>query len=170
MIKDILLNVVRFVLLVCLQVFLLDNVHFLGFINPMVYIWFIIMLPFATPKWLVMVCGFAIGMCVDVFSADIGINALACVLIGFLRPMLLSAFSGNIDNASFGLPSINSLGVKNFVFYALSMILIHHLVYFSVEVFDINEIGQILARTILSSIVTLIIILLLDMIFFPRKS
>ncbi len=170
MIKDIILSLIRFVLLVCLQVFLLDNVHLFGFINPMVYIWFIIMLPFVTPKWLVMVSAFAIGMCVDVFSADIGINALACVLIGFLRPMLLNAFSGNIDNAAFELPSISSLGVKNFVFYALSMILIHHTVYFFVEVFALNEIGQILARIILSSIVTLLIILLLDMIFIRKKS
>lgn len=128
------------------------------------------MLPFATPKWLVLISSFILGISVDIFSSDIGINACCCVLIGFLRPMYLNLFSGNIDNVAYLRPSMSSLGVKNFVLFTSTMVLTHHILYFIVETFAINELLQLLLRILLSSIVTIVLILLLDMIFFKRHN
>ena len=169
MIRDIVICAVQFIILVFCQVFILDNIYFLGFINPMLYVWFIIMLPFATPKWLVLVSSFVLGVCIDVFSADIGINACVCVLIGFIRPALLNAFSGNIDNVTFQRPSISSLGLKNYLPYMALTVFIHHLLYFPIENFSFDEILTTLLRIVLSSVVTIILILLSDMIFFKKN-
>jgi hypothetical protein len=50
--------IIRFVVLVLVQVFILNNVHLGGFINPYIYILFIITLPFETPKWFLFVIAF----------------------------------------------------------------------------------------------------------------
>lgn len=169
MIKDIIISIIQFLILDFCQIFLLNNIYFLGFINPMIYIWFIILLPFVTPKWLVLLSSFLLGVSIDIFSADTGINAFVCVFVGFLRPALLNAFSGNIDNTSYLRPSLSSLGFKNFFFFTASTVFIHHLLYFAIDIFSFAEIMQVLARTLLSSVVTIILILLLDMIFFKRS-
>jgi rod shape-determining protein MreD len=169
MIRDIIISILQFIILVAAQVFLLDNINLLGYINPMLYIWFIIMLPHNTPKWLVLISSFLLGIAVDVFSADIGINATICVLIGFLRPILLNAFSGNIDDNSSQRPSMSTLGFMNFFLYTSIIVLIHHTFYFIIETFAWDEFLQVIVRILLSSIVTIILILLLDMIFFKKK-
>lgn len=167
MIKDIIYSAIQFILLVLLQVFILDNVALWGFINPMVYIWFIILLPYGTPKWLTLLSSFLLGICVDIFAGDIGINAFACVFIAFLRPILLSSFSGNIDNPS-QRPSISTQGFINFLFFTLSMTLVHHLLCFFISTFAWVEIIQVLLRSLMSSVITILVILLLDMIFFRK--
>jgi len=169
MIKDIIVCIIQFIILLLCQVLILNNVYFLGFINPMIYIWFILMLPFATPKWLVLIISFVMGIMVDILSNDVGVNVFTCVFIGFLRPIILNIFSGNIDNNSFLRPCAASLGFKNFLFYIMTLVAIHHLLYFTIEIFSFQEIIQILLRTVLSSLVTILSIVLLDMICF-RKS
>jgi rod shape-determining protein MreD len=169
MIRDIILSIIQFILLVLVQVFLLDHINLFGYINPMLYIWFIIMLPNNTPKWLVLISSFLLGICIDTFSADIGINATICVLIGFLRPMLLNAFSGNIDESPSQRPSMASLGFLNFFLYTSIIVLIHHTFYFIIETFSWSEFFQVLLRILLSSIVTIALILILDMIFYKKK-
>ena len=169
MIKDILISIFHFIILVFCQVFLLNNIYFLGFVNPMLYVWFIILLPFATPNWLVLILSFILGVSVDVFSADVGINACICTLIGFIRPMLLNFFSGNVDNVTHTRPSSVSLGVKNFLLFTSSVVLIHHFLYFFISIFSFSEILQILLRSGLSSVVTIGLIILLDMIFFRKN-
>ena len=48
----ILKNIISFILIVSLQVLILNNVLFMGYINPYVYILFLLTLPFNTKKWL----------------------------------------------------------------------------------------------------------------------
>ncbi|MBR1627565.1 MAG: hypothetical protein IJ681_10550 [Bacteroidales bacterium] len=169
MIKDILVSLFHFIILVFCQIFLLNNIYFLGFINPMLYVWFIILLPFATPNWLVLILSFILGVSVDIFSADAGFNAFICTLTGFIRPMLLNFFSGNVDNVTHTRPSSVSLGVKNFLLFTSSVVLIHHFLYFFISAFSFNEILQILLRSVLSSVVTIGLIILLDMVFFKKN-
>ncbi|MBQ9254196.1 MAG: hypothetical protein IJ180_05410 [Bacteroidales bacterium] len=169
MIRDIVISVIQFIVLVFFQVFILDNIALWGFVNPMIYVWFIILLPYGSARWLTLVASFLIGICVDIFSGDIGINAFACVFIGFIRPFLLNAFSGNIDNVM-QRPSITTQGFVNFLAFTTSIVFVHHLICFLVGTFSTAELLQILIRTIVSSLVTIVFIILLDMIFYRQKA
>ena len=51
---------VSFILLVFLQVFILNNIQFSGYINPYIYVLFILALPFETPKWLLLITAFTL--------------------------------------------------------------------------------------------------------------
>ncbi|MCJ7757879.1 MAG: rod shape-determining protein MreD, partial [Gillisia sp.] len=50
MTNSILSNSIRFILLILFQVLLLNNINFLGYINPYLYVLFLILYPFNTPQ------------------------------------------------------------------------------------------------------------------------
>jgi len=78
-------NIIRFLLLVLFQVLVLNNIEFLGFINPYLYILFILSLPVQTPRWFALLLAFVLGLTIDTFSNTMGMHAFASVLICFLR-------------------------------------------------------------------------------------
>ena len=51
----------RFLVLVIVQIFVLNNIQFLGFVNPYLYILFLLLLPVKFPRWLSLLLGFAIA-------------------------------------------------------------------------------------------------------------
>ena len=65
--NQILKNTLRFVILVFIQVAILNNIQISGFINPYVYVLFILLLPFETPNWVLLVLSFFLGLSVDIF-------------------------------------------------------------------------------------------------------
>lgn len=86
-------NIIRFIVLLLLQVMVFNNIQLSGFLNPYLYVLFILLLPFETPPWLLLVLSFFMGLSVDVFSNTLGIHASACVFMGFLRPFILNYIS-----------------------------------------------------------------------------
>ena len=78
-------NIISFILLVLVQVLALNNIQFLGYINPYIYILFILSLPVRLPQWITLLLGFVLGLTIDTFSNTMGTHAFATVLIAFLR-------------------------------------------------------------------------------------
>ena len=74
-------NIARFILVILIQVFVLNNIRFSGFINPYIYILFILMLPVRFPRWLSLILGFITGMIIDSFTNTPGVHTFATVLI-----------------------------------------------------------------------------------------
>ncbi len=153
----VILNVVRFIVLVLTQVLLLNHVDFLGYINTYIYILFIIVYPITGNKSLLIFISFLLGLTLDFFSDTGGIHAAASVLIAYLRPAILKY--------SFGISyEYNTLKVSNAEFgqrilYVVSMVFIHHLVLFSLEIFNVNHILLILKSTLFSGSFSTILIL-----------
>ncbi|MFZ4059415.1 MAG: rod shape-determining protein MreD, partial [Ferruginibacter sp.] len=71
-------NISRFFLLILLQVLVFNNMHLNGYINPYVYVLFILLLPFETPQWLLLISAFLLGFGVDLFSDTMGMHTAAC--------------------------------------------------------------------------------------------
>jgi rod shape-determining protein MreD len=148
----------NFIVLILLQVLLLNNLQFSGYINPYLYVLFIITLPFSTPKWLLLTLGFITGIIIDIFMNTLGIHAAATVFIAFLRPSILNSFSPR-DGYEVGTrPVPSDYGFGWFFKYAAMMVLTHHLFLFFVEAFDTSEFLSTLWRSILSSIVSVLFI------------
>ncbi|MDO8928192.1 MAG: rod shape-determining protein MreD, partial [Bacteroidota bacterium] len=62
MMKDFGKYTIIFVGLVLLQVLILNNIQFSGFINPYVYILFIMLLPFTIPGYAILGLSFLLGV------------------------------------------------------------------------------------------------------------
>lgn len=159
----------RFVVLVAAQVLIVDHINLWGYINPALYLLFILLLPFQTPGWLLLISSFLLGMSVDIFSNSTGLHAAASVFAGFLRPSIIRAVGAPADYEGHLDPGIPDMGTRWFVVYSTLMIVIHQFAISILESFYFSEAGIIFVRLIASSVVTLILIVLIEYLFMTRK-
>ena len=115
-------NVIRFIVLVLIQIFILNNINFRGYLDPYLYVLFILLLPFDTPKWLLLLSAFLIGFFVDLFSHSLGMNAAASVFMAFMRPAILQLLSPGREYDPDIQPGISGFGA--FGTYTLVCIII----------------------------------------------
>jgi hypothetical protein len=162
-------NTGRFLFLVFFQVMVLNHINLGGYINPYFYIYFILLLPFITPNWLLLVSAFLMGISIDVFSNTIGINAAASVMMAFARPFVIKAISTGTEYEVGERPSLKNQDVKWFVYYCVILILIHHFVLFYLEIFRFREFFRTLLRIILSSAFTFLLVMLSEYLFYRRQ-
>ncbi len=155
----------RFIILVLVQVTILDNINFGGYINPYLYVYFILLLPFEVPGWILLISAFLMGLSIDMFENTMGINAAATVLMAFFRPTVLRSLSSGKDYEKGSKPSIGYNGFRWFFTYSLILIFIHHVALFYLEVFRFTHFFATLQRTLLSTIFTLILIIIVQYIF-----
>lgn len=151
-------NIIRFILLVLVQVLVLNNIQFLGYINPYLYILFILALPVQMPRWATLLLAFGLGLIIDTFSNTIGMHAFATVLMAFLRNGIIKLFT-SIEEGNNPTPSFYTFGVSAYVKYMVVLVLIHHTTLFLLEAFSFTNFGITVAKIILSSFVTILMIL-----------
>jgi len=168
MIKVLPRDLFRFIFLVLLQVWVLNNIRLGHFVNPYLYVLFILLLPFETPSWLILVASFLIGGTIDMFCDTPGIHASASVFMGFLRPYVLRAISPRDGFESGTYPRIYYYGFIWFLKYATILIFAHHLFLFTVEVFKFENFHLVLWRTFLSSIFTLALVIISQFVVFRK--
>ncbi len=154
--NEIFINAVRFLVLVLVQVLLLDHINFLGHINPYLYLFFILLYPLTGNKGLLIFLSFLLGLTIDFFNDSGGIHAGASVFIAWVRPLLLK-FSFGVSY-EYNTVRVNSSSFSQQLVYILGMVLLHHLVLFSLEIFNVQQILLILKSTLFSGIFSTILI------------
>lgn len=164
--NQIFINIVRFFILMLLQVIVLNHINLLGYVNPYTYIIFILLFPFDGNKTLLIFLSFLLGLWIDLFSDSGGVHAAACVLIGFLRPILLK-FSFGVSY-QYNAVKLNKVTFKERLLYIILMVFIHHFMMFSLEVFSLSHISLILKSTLFSGIFSTLLILCI-LLLFKRK-
>jgi rod shape-determining protein MreD len=162
MINSILRFGLIFILLIFLQVLLFSNIQFSGYVNPYVYVLFILLLPVEIPSWLLLLLSFATGLIIDFFSGSPGMHASATVFAGFVRPYILRIISPRDGYEPGSDPSMLTYGFTWFLTYTLLIVLVHHTALFYLEVFRFAEFFRTLLRVLLSSLFTIIFILLIE--------
>ena len=169
MINEIIKNLFRFVILVLVQVLVLKNIELGMYLNPFLYVLFILMLPFETPRSLLLLLSFVTGVTIDMFYDTPGMHAAASVFLGFCRPPVLKLFSPR-EGYEFGIkPTIQYLGVPWFISYAGILIVLHHLVLFYIEVFRFSDFFFTLIRALTSSATTLLLVVVSQFLFYRNR-
>lgn len=154
-----------FVVMVLLQVLIFNQIHLGGFLNPFLYVLFILLLPLSTPRYLVLLLSFAMGMTIDWFSNSPGLHASASVLMGYMRSPVIGLISQKESDQS-DYPGLRQTGWSWFLTYSVMLVLIHHFFLFFVEVFSFENFFRTLMRSFASSIFTLVMIILSQFIMF----
>ena len=167
--NDILKHTIRFFILASIQILVLNNVQISGYINPFVYILFIMLLPPKMPKAIVLILAFIMGFTIDVFSDSYGIHSSATVLLAFLRPKVLALVSvkGGEDLEEIG---IKQLKINRFFTYSGILCLIHHFTLFYIEAFRLNEFFDTFLRALYSSFISILMILMIESLRSNQKS
>jgi len=162
MINSILRFALIFILLLLFQVLLFNNIQFSGYVNPYVYIMFILLLPIEIPSWLLLLLSFATGLIIDFFSGSPGMHTSATVLAGFVRPYVLRLVSPRDGYEPGSDPSMVIYGFRWFLTYALLIVLVHHTSLFYLEVFRFADFFRTMLRVLLSTFFTMTFILLIE--------
>lgn len=128
-----------FFLLVLLQALLFNHIHILGYATPLPYVYFLLILPNNTPRWVYILSGFLLGLLIDLFTGTPGMAAAALCATGLLTPPLLKAFSPSDRNNDTFLPSIRTMEKSGFLKFAFSATLFHCSLFFGIEAFSLFD-------------------------------
>ncbi len=168
--NNLIANFLRFLILILIQVGLFKNIGYYNLASPLPYILFILLLPIGISNFMLFVLAFITGLTVDAFYDSIGVHAAACVTLAWFR-IFFHRITLDIDaQESSGTPSWGNMGFKWFATYVVLSTLIHHIVLFLVEVFSFKNFTHTLLCAIFSSIFTVILIFIINMITYRRKS
>ena len=160
MIKIILRNLLRFIVLVLVQVLVINNIQFSPLVNPFIYILFILLLPFETASWFLLVIAFILGMTIDVFTNTPGLHASATLFMALFRPLVLRSIAPRDGYETGTFPRLSIYGFTWFLKYSLILVVLHHMFLFIVEAFGFNDFLSILSRILLSAVVSIFLIVL----------
>jgi rod shape-determining protein MreD len=151
-----------------LQILVLNHINLGGFINPYIYVLFLLILPFEIPGWALLLVSFGTGFTIDWFSHTAGMHTFTCTLVGYLRIHILKMFAPRDGYESGIQPNARFMGFNWFIRYATVIVVVHHFVLFFVESFTFHLFFATLLRIILSSIATLVIIALSQLLIMKR--
>lgn len=168
MIRNLLTYFFMFVVLVLLQVLLLNNIQFSGYVNPYLYILFVLLLPFETPRYLLLLLGFFLGLSVDIFANTPGMHASATTFLAFVRPYVIELISSRDSIETNAPPRLRNMGLGWFLRYSIMLVLAHHLFLFYVEVFTFEGFIFTMARSLLSAFFTIVLIIISQFLVFKE--
>jgi len=161
--------IIRFVALTAVQVLLFNNLYLLQYVNPLLYLYFIIKLPFNTPKWMLLVWGFAMGLTIDLFCGTPGMNAAATLLAAFVRPLALQIATGRRDPDTDILPSVREMRSAWYIFVII-LVFVHHLTLFLLEDFGNGRLVMAITRTLITGAASVAMIGLTEYLFVRVKN
>jgi rod shape-determining protein MreD len=157
-----------FIVAVLLQVLVLNHILIFRMISPFFYLIFLLLLPYDTPRAMLLFLGFILGLSIDAFTNTLGVHTAVCVLIGFIRPGILNQISTRETRESVSAPRISTMSLNWFISYTAIFVAIHHLLLFMLEAFTFQGIFFTLARAFLSGILSVILIVISQFLFFRK--
>jgi rod shape-determining protein MreD len=157
-------QILFFAFLLFLQVLVLNNINFLGYINPYLYISFVFLYPLKQNRFSFLFFSFMLGLFVDFFSDSGGIHAFSTLFIAYIRLFFIKLYFRKlpVDYPFFNLKSESFGKVFN---YVVTLTIIHHLIYFSFANFSFQNLSMVLLNTLYASIFTLILFFTSNYIF-----
>jgi rod shape-determining protein MreD len=164
-------NMLRLVLLILVQVFVLDRIHLNYMVTPYIYFLFILWMPFEGNRSVQMLIAFALGFTLDSFRHHPGFHAAACVLIAYLRPILINLLiSQEGAENNYRAPSAKSLGgFIPYLVYAGMLTLVHHGWLFFLEAVQFGNFWYFIVKTVFSTAISLLLIIIVELLFSRKQ-
>lgn len=162
-----LLNSIRFIVFLSLQVLIFNNINLFGYINPYPYILFIILYPVNSNKSVLLLGSFFLGLLLDMFCNSGGIHTTASITLAFLRPTLFK-FSFGLSYEYQTVKIADKMSPERITLLLLAIVL-HHFIVFYLEYFRLGLIFTILTRTLASTLFTFAICLFIVYLIKPNR-
>lgn len=154
--SDNLISILQFLLLLLLQSFLLNNINFFGFINPNLYLLFVIVYRLDGNSTYLIILSFILGILLDLLTQGSGGHTIASLTIAFLRSFIIRFSFGVNYDVPMGMIKGSPLSQR--LLYLLLIIFIHHMVLYSVIYFNYGNIIAIIKNTLFTSLFTFILV------------
>jgi hypothetical protein len=161
----------RFVGLALVQSLLLKQVSLsLGsYINIIIYPLFILFLPMLTATTFLILLGFLMGICVDLFYGTPGIHASAGAFAGAIRPIVFKTFApSGAYSGKEPIFSPSNVGMRTFFQGAMTFFVLHLFWYFSVDSFTFVYFGTVTLKTLAAWGLSMLAVGLYVVLFNPK--
>jgi len=164
-------NIIRFMLFIFFQVFVLDKIHLHQMLTPYIYFLFILWLPFKINRTVLMILAFITGFTLDSFRHNPGFHTAACVMIAYFRPFIINLLIRQEGaEANYDEPSIKSMGgFAPYLIYAGFLSLLHNAWLFLLETWQFGNVWYFLIKTLLSTAVCILLIIITELIFVRQQ-
>jgi rod shape-determining protein MreD len=166
--NTVLINSFRFILFAFLQIVLFNHIHLFGYATPLPYILFILLYPLHSNRKLLLICSFLLGLIIDIFNNSGGVHTTACLFIAFFRDSFLKISYG--VSYEYHMIKITEKISKELITYILLSVLIHHFIFYALEIFNFEFILEILLKTVSSTVITSIFCFILIAFLKPNRS
>lgn len=163
---DTLRRLALFVVLVLAQALVFNQIRLFGYAMPLLYVYFIVIIPRGYPHWATLLWSFFLGLCIDLFSNTPGATAGSLTLVGLLQPYLLELFIPREAAANMKV-SVAEMGWAKFVTLTAMLTLIHCLVFFSLVMFTFTNLLAWGFSVLGSLLLTMVLLMALESV---RKS
>ena len=151
------------------QVFVLKDIVLFGEAFCFLYVFALLLLPLEVKTIPLMLLGFLYGLAIDAFYDTTAMHAAGLVLITFLRSTWVNANTprgGYEENVP---PTLLNMGLIWFTAYALPLVLLHHLVFFYIDVAGTETFKPLVTKVLSSTLFTFIFGLTIQLLFYQRK-
>lgn len=162
-------NSLRFVFFVLLQVLVLNQIEIGWGIQIMISPLFILLLPVEIGVIPLLFIAFAHGLAIDAMSNTYGLHTSSLLVFAYARPAVFKLFAPRDGYEHLTEANIFTMGFTWFVKTFGLLLLFHHLWFFLIEMFKLNEVLFVLQKTILSSFLSMVLCILFQYLFL-RKS
>ena len=154
MVQIVISRILWFILLVGLQALVFNHIHLFGYATPMPYVYFLLILPSATPRWAYVALGFLLGILMDLFTNTPGMAAASLCATALATPLLLRIFAPSDEDDETFIPSSRTMEWGRFLQFAFAAILIHSILFFIIEAFTFFDLQRLLLDIVFSTLLT----------------
>ena len=150
-------QILRLLVVMLLQVLLFNQLQLWGLCHPYIFILFLLLMPITLPEHVDMIIGACVGLLMDVSCNSPGVHMAACTLLMFIKRYVIGIFVNDRDRLNEEISS-KTLSMAAMLKYCAIMVLVYHLVVFSLAAWSWSHIGLVLQETLVSSVVAFAII------------
>ncbi len=137
---------------VLLQGGVFNRIHWMGLINPMVYVMALVWLPLGWNLAFQMLVAFGIGWWVDSSLQSGAIHAMVSTLVIYLRSYWIRLTISPVTLQDHPDPDLRDLEFRSLLSYAGGLIFIHHTALYLLESLRMANLGYALLKAFASSI------------------
>jgi cell shape-determining protein MreD len=150
-----------------MQLFVLANMSVSMYFQPYIYLFLLLYIEPDMPAWSQVLAGLFLGLLFDMMFNSQGVHIIAASTVGFLKPFLARIRASKVvarEKESASWLHATKPAFKHL--FIISMIVVHHLLVFTLENLGHSFLFITLPTLLISSLATYILILLSDEIFF----
>ena len=167
--REILQSFLRLCLLLAAQAMVFSSLDFSPLVNFVVFPMFVLLLPFATPRWLLMLIAVFTGWLLDLLLGTVAMHAACCLLIAYLRPFLITIITPKGTEFEIS-PNIHSQGLVWFLTYVPFSVAVYMAYYLLLESFTFYHIGWLLIKWVVGTLASTAFIFLMLYLFQTKKT
>ena len=158
----------RLLLLVLAQAMVFSKLSIFGTITPMIYVIFLFTYPTHQNRSIFLSVSFLMGLFLDLLLDSMALHSICLLSMAYVRPKIMRfTFGLNFELQSF---RIHKAPLQQRYTFLIISILIHHFLYFSLEIFSLSLAGLVIKKTLLTSLASFVLSLLILALFSPKKS